>query len=165
MAMTIFLQNEIFTKFVFPFLLIFFIVFAILERTKLFGEGKKQLNALISFVIGLIFITAVFPKLVVENLILFLTVALVCVFVVLLIWGFIFGDAGKLIESKGIKWTLIAILGVACIGGILWATGWYTSITEFFSTSGMNQTIITNIVFVVVIAVALVLILKEQKKA
>jgi len=164
MAMTIFLQNEIFTKFVFPFLLIFFIVFAILEKTKLLGE-KKQIHALISFVVGLIFITAVFPKLVVENLILFLTVALVCVFVVLLIWGFIFADKEGFKAEKWMKWVLGGVFGIACIGAILWATGWYTGVSDFFSTNGMNQTILTNIIFVVVIAIALVLILKEQKKA
>ena len=51
----------------------FFVVFAVLERTKLFGAEKKQLNALTSFVVALIFVTAIFPKVIVENLILFLT--------------------------------------------------------------------------------------------
>src|SRR3989344_4428063 len=84
------LQHWIFTSFVFPFLLIFFIVFGILQKSKLFGEAK-QLNALIAFVIGLIFVGAVFPKLVVGNLILFLTVAVVVMFVALLLWGFVAG--------------------------------------------------------------------------
>ena len=79
------LQHEIFTRFALPFLLMFFVVFAVLEKTKLFGEDKKQLNALIAFVIGLIFVSAVYPTLVVSNLILFLTVALIVVFVALLL--------------------------------------------------------------------------------
>ena len=48
------LQHETLTSFVYPFLLIFFIVFAILEKTKIFGEEKKQVNAFVAFVIGLI---------------------------------------------------------------------------------------------------------------
>ena len=88
MAETI-LQHWILTNFAYPFLLIFFIAFGILEKSKLFGSDKKQLNALIAFVIGLIFITAVFPKLVVGNLILFLTVSIVVMFVALLLWGFV----------------------------------------------------------------------------
>jgi len=161
MATTIFLQNEIFTKFLFPFLLIFFIVFAILEKTKVLGD-KKQIHALVSFVIGLIFITAVYPKLVVENLILFLTVALVAVFVVLLIWGFIFSGKEGFAPEKWMKWILWILAGVACFGAIIWATGWYKSLAEFFS-SNLSQTVITNVVFVVVIAIALALILIEKK--
>mgnify|MGYP001597721620 CR=1 FL=1 len=113
-----FLQHWIFSKFLLPFLLVFFIVFAILEKTKLFGDGKKQLNALTSFVIGLIFVSAVYPKLVVENMILFLTVTLVCVFVVLLLWGFIFGDKEGFKLEKWMKWTLGIVVGAAFIGGV-----------------------------------------------
>ncbi len=158
-----FLQHWIFSKFLLPFLLVFFIVFAILEKTKLFGDGKKQLNALTSFVIGLIFVSAVYPKLVVENMILFLTVTLVCVFVVLLLWGFIFGDKEGFKLEKWMKWTLGIVVGAAFIGGVLWATGWNIQIGNVLS--GQSQ-IWTNVAFVVVIAIALALILlaKEKKK-
>ena len=73
-------QHELLTKFAYPFLLIFFIVFAILEKTKILGDDKKQLNAVLAFVIGLIFLSVVQPRLIVENMILFLTVAIVIVF-------------------------------------------------------------------------------------
>ena len=36
-----------------PFLLIFTIVFAVLEKTKIIGEGKKQFNVIIALVISL----------------------------------------------------------------------------------------------------------------
>ncbi len=161
MAEETFLQNWIFSKFILPFLLIFFIVFALLERTKLFGENKKQLNALVSFVIGLIFVGAVYPKLVVGNMILFFTVALVCLFVVLLLWGFIFGDEKGFNLPKWMKWVLGIIVGVAFIGAVLWATGWDVQIGNILS--GQSQ-IWTNIAFVVVIAVALALIILSKEK-
>ena len=164
MATTIFLQNDIFTKFLFPFLLVFFIVFAILDRTKLFGAEKKQLNALTAFVIGLIFVTAIYPVLVVGNLILFLTVALVAIFVILLIWGFIFGDEKGFSLNNKLKWILAIAAGIAFIAALLWATGWYSDVSNFFSNSGLNQTIITNVTFVVVIAVALALVIGKSKK-
>ena len=91
MATDTILQSPVLTRFILPFLLVFFIVFAILEKTKIFGEGKKQLNALISFVISLIFVSVLYPTMVVSNLVLFLTVALVVVFITLLIWGFASG--------------------------------------------------------------------------
>jgi hypothetical protein len=163
MAGETFLQNWIVSEFILPFLLIFFIVFAILEKTKLFGEGKKQLNALTAFVIGLIFVGALDYKRVVENMILFLTVAIVIVFVILLLWGFVFGDLkeGFKIE-KWMKWVLAIVIGIAFIGAVLWATGWSTGVGNFLSSQSQ---IWTNIAFVLVIAVvlALVLIGKREK--
>ncbi len=161
---TTILQHWIFSQFLFPFLLVFFIVFAILERTKIFGEGKKQINALTAFVIGLIFVSAVYPKLVVSNLILFLTVTIVAVFVILLIWGFIWGSE-KEFELKGwMKWVLGITAGIAFIWALIWATGLTDKLGSLFSGSGsLGNTIITNGVFLLVIAVALALILKKQK--
>ncbi len=159
-----FLQNWIFSKFLLPFLLIFFIVFAILEKTKLLGEDKKQINALISFVIGLIFVGAVYPKLVVGNLILFLTVAIVCVFVALLLWGFIFGEVKDSKLHKGLKLGLGLVASIAFIWAIFWATGWGENVTNLFSGgSGLGQTILVNGVFLLVIAVSLALVLLGSK--
>ena len=86
------LQHPVLTDFVYPFVLMFFIVFAILEKTNILGSDKKQLNAFLSLVIGLIFVSAVFPRIMVENLILFLVVGLVIIFVGLMLWGFISGQ-------------------------------------------------------------------------
>ncbi len=166
MADETFLQNPIFSQYLFPFLLVFFIVFAVLEKTKLFGDGKKQINALISFVIGLIFVTAIFPKIVVGNLVLFLTVAIVCIFVILLIWGFIFGGKDGFELDKKLKWILGIIAGVAFVIAVIFATGFNVMIQNFLSSEqGMSGTIFTNIVFIVVIAVALALVLRNAKPA
>lgn len=160
-----FLQHWIFSRFLFPFLLIFFIVFAILEKTKIFGEGKKQINALISFIIGLVFVSAVYPKLVVENLILFLTVTIVAVFVVLLIWGFVFAEVKDSKLQKWMKLGLGVVVTIAFIGAIIWATGLGDNLGNILSEqSELVQTIITNGVFLLVIAVALALVLIGSKK-
>ncbi|VVB82743.1 Uncharacterised protein [uncultured archaeon] len=139
----------------------FFIVFAVLERTKLFGAEKKQLNALTAFVVGLIFVTAIFPKVIVENLVLFLTVAIVAIFVILLIWGFIFGDEKGFALNNKLKWILGIGAGIAFFVALIWATGWYPNLVDFFSNSGLNSTIITNATFIIVIAIALVLLLRS----
>ncbi len=159
---TTFLQNWIFTKFLFPFLLIFFLIFAILEKTKLFGDGKKQLDALIAFVIGLIFVGAIYPKLVVENMILFLTVAIVIVFVVLLLWGFVFGDIKEGFKpGRYFKGILGAVIVIGVIVAVVYATGANVHIGSFFASQSQ---IWTNIAFVVVIAIALALILLTKEK-
>ena len=85
-------QNWIFKDYILPFLLVFVLVFAVLERTKLFGEEKRQLNAITAFVIGLIVVGFLFPKEVMSNMVLFLSVDLVILFVFLLLYGFVASD-------------------------------------------------------------------------
>lgn len=167
MASLIF-QNPILTNFVYPFCLIFFILFAILDRTKIFGEEKKQINALVSFIISFIFVTAVFPKVIVSNLILFLVLAIVIVFIVLLIWGFIMGgESLKIFEnsSKGFKIFvgIFIVIGVAI--AVLWASGVDTGgLLDKIFNSDWSKSFWTNVLFVVVVAVALAIILMGGKK-
>jgi len=156
------LQHWILTKFAYPFLLMFFVVFAILEKTKVFGDEKKQLNALVSFIISLIFVSAVFPKLVVENLILFLTVALIVVFVSLLLWSFLTGGDAKF-NNKSIKIAFGILLGLAMIIAVIWATGIGWDFFGSWFTQDWSKSLWTNVLFIVVIAIALAIVLAGTK--
>lgn len=163
MVEEIFLQHWIFTRFGLPFLLAFFIVFAILEKTKLLGEKKPQINAIIAFAVGLIFVGVAYPTTVVNNMILFLTVAIVVVFVVLLLWSFLGGGDVKLPEGKGFRVILFIVLLIVVLVALLWATGWSAGFLEFFSGSNWagNNALWSNILFIIVIAVALAVVLKS----
>ena len=159
MAEETILQHWLFTKFAFPFLLVFFIVFAVLQKTKILGENK-QLDALVSFIIALIFVSAVYPKLVVGNLILFLTVSIIVVFVVLLLWGFLSGGEAK-IEGKGLKIAVGGIVVLAVLLALLWATGLAPWVVETLFMQEWSSAFWTNALFIVVIAIALALILRS----
>ena len=158
------LQADILTKFVYPFLLIFFIIFAVLEKTKVIGDNKSQLNALISFIIGLIFVSAAFPREVLGNLILFLTLAIVIMFVTLVLWGFAAG-APELKLSKGLKTFLMILVAIAVIIAVFWAMGIGSSFFNFLFSSGWSSPFWTNALFVIVIAAALAFVLKSPVKA
>ena len=163
MAETI-LQHPVLTNFVYPFLIVFFIVFAVLEKTKLFGEEKKQLNALLAFVIGLIFVSAVFPKMVVSNIILFLSVAIVIVFVVLMLWGFVFSTKDGFVMTSGMKWGLFAVVTVALIIGILWAAGVSGKTYDFLFNQSWSEAFWTNLIFIILIGVALAAVIRGSGK-
>lgn len=162
MASLIF-ENPILINFIYPFCLIFFILFAILDRTKIFGEEKKQINALVAFIISFIFVTAVFPKTIVSNLILFLVLALVIVFIILLIWGFIMGgESLKIFENSkpGFKILvgILIVIGVAI--AVLWAAGVDTgSLFSKLFNSDWSKSFWTNVLFILVVAIALAFIL------
>ena len=158
-------QNFIFKEFVFPFLLIFTVVFAILEKTKIFGDDKKQLDAIVAFVIGLIFVSFAYPKNVVENLILFLTVAIIVAFVALLLWGFVMGEEAKIPSgaSKAIKWTVGVVIAVAVLVALVWAMGLNSTAFDFLFKQSWSNVFWTNLIFVVVIVVAIALVIRKVK--
>jgi len=158
------LQHPVLTNFVYPFLIVFFIVFAILEKTKLFGEEKKQLNALTAFVIGLIFVSAVFPKMVVSNMILFLSVAIVIVFVVLMLWGFVFSTKEGFVMTSGMKWGLFVVITIALIIGILWAAGVSGRAYDFLFNQSWSEAFWTNLIFIILIGVALAAVIRSSGK-
>jgi hypothetical protein len=155
------LQHPALTGFVYPFLLIFFIVFAVLEKTKLFGDNRKQINAFTAFIVGLIFVGAIFPKYIVNNLILFLSVGLVIVFVVLLIWGFIFGEI-KWHESKGLKIGIGIVIVLALVIAMFLMLGIWDDVFDFLFKQNWSSDVWTNIIFVVLVAVALAAVLSSK---
>jgi hypothetical protein len=164
MAEVTILQHPILTEFAYPFLLMFFLVFAILEKAKILGENK-QTNALVAFVIGLIFVSAVFPKMVVGNMILFLTIALVVVFVALMLWGLVTGEEGLKFSNAptALKWIIGIVIVIGVTLAVLWATGLGFGIFE--RILGMaSKTFWTNAIFIVMIAVALAVVLKNTGK-
>lgn len=161
------MQSWIFTQFAFPFLLIFFVLYGILEKTKVFGEKKERLNAMISFVVGLIFVAAISPKLVVGNLILFLTVAIIVVFIALLLWGFIVGETPHIANSK-LKGLIAAVVIIAVAVALLWALGVpgtiFGDIFTFLFKQDWSSSFWTNVVFILVIIVAIVIVIGGKKK-
>jgi len=163
MAEETILQHWVLTQFAYPFLLIFFIVFAVLEKTEILGKGRKQIDALVAFVIGLIFVSVVYPKVVVSNLILFLTVAIVVVFVGLLLWGFLIGGESK-IASNGIKIAFGILLFVILIVAVLWAMGVESEIFTFLFKQSWSSGFWTNVAFIIAVAAALAVVLGVKGK-
>ncbi len=172
MAEQAIIQHWIFTQFILPFLLTFFIVFGILEKTKLFGKDNKQLNAGIAFVVGLIFVSVLYPKLVVANLILVLTIGLVTMFVGLLLWGFIAGEEGLKLEKAPtpLKWFIGIVIALVVLFGLIWALGLSgievgNKIFEVLFKQSWSEMFWTNAAFIVMVIIALVVVLKASKSS
>jgi hypothetical protein len=163
MAATIF-QHEIVTSFVLPFLLMFFIVFALLEKTKVLGGDKKQISALVAFVIGLIFISAFTPKMVVEDIILFLAVALVIVFAGLLLFSFGIGGDGK-IDEKWFKGVFGVIIAIGLLVTVLWSAGVLDNVWNFLFDNSWSSEFWINALFIIVIAGALAIAIGSKAKS
>ena len=160
MASSIILTAPLFKEFIFPFFLVFFILFAILEKSNIFGDDKKSLNAWTSFVLALIFVGAAYPTNILNNMVLFLVVAMVILFVGLLLWGFAIGGEAK-IENKNIKWVAGIVIVVAMIIVVIWATGFNL---EFFSSlfqGDWSQAFWINLLIIALLVGALALVISK----
>lgn len=160
MADTI-LQSAFVTNLVLPFLLVFTLVFAILEKTKILGDEKKQINAIIAFVVGLIFIS--FSKYVglTTNIMGVMAVVAVVLLVFMMLFAFASGDK-ELKIPDGVKYTLWILIALVLIISLLVFTGYWDKIIDKVMT---GNNIVTNIIFIVVIIVAIVVVLWGGKKS
>ena len=159
-----FLTATIFSEFILPFLLVFVLIFAILEKTKLFGEEKKQINALAALFIGLIFIAFPGPRDVVALLMPLLAVALVIMLVFMLLWGFAGGGVEKGL-NKGLKITFGILISLFVVISVLWATGYLSSITDLFSSGGFAESFWTNFLILALIGGAVIAVLATKSKS
>ena len=64
-----------------PFLLVFVIIFAILQKSKILGAGKAQIDALVSLVIAIVLIVFPTPRDIIVNLVPWLAVGVVVILV------------------------------------------------------------------------------------
>ncbi len=157
-----------FVDFILPFLLVFTIVFAILDRSKMLGEEKRQINAIVSLVIALIFLAFPFARAIVVNLMPFLVVCIVILFVFMLGFGFLANKKEGDILNRGLKVALGIIFGLAVIVAVLWITGGWDWIYGSLQGGGYMDTIIINLVILAIIGGAIAVVLasggKEEKK-
>lgn len=161
MAVETIFTSPLLTQIIFPFLLVFVLVFAILDKTKILGEGKRQINAIISLVIGLIFISFSRAVGIVVNLMPFLAVVLVIILVFYLMLGFVFNEKEGLNVPKGIKIAGGIVVLVALIIAILVVSDYWDRFLELFTGGG---TLVSTIILLVVIGAALAIVLFSGKK-
>lgn len=150
MAITI-LQNSFFMELVLPFLLVFTIIFAVLQKSEILGKGKKQIDALVALAIGLIVVAYGNYVNVITQMTAFLGVAIVVILVFLVLTG-AFYEQGKFALGDNIKKVAMGLAALAVIIAALVYTGAWSYLKEVFS--GDSNGLVTNIIFIVVIGAA-----------
>jgi len=146
-----FIANPFFYSILVPFLLVFVLIYAILEKTNVLGEGKKMVNLIVSFSIAFIFIgvpAIVNVTLKVIPIVSFIIILVLCL---LLLFGFAGVDTQK---NKTLQLILGIILGLALVVTILWATGVFGLITGKLGASTLSY-VAFFIIFIIVIVVVL----------
>ncbi len=152
MVETIF-TNPFFVETILPFLLLFTLVFAVLEKTKILGEGKRQIDAIVALVIGLVFVSFGSATDIVVRMIPVLGIALVVILIFMLLWGFTF-NAGGFEMPFGMKIVVGVLVGVLVIATVLILTGGLDYIIKIIY-DGSYGGLIMNVILIGIIVGAI----------
>ncbi len=169
-----FLERFGFFSVLLPFLLVFTVVYALLEKTKIFGTQKiddkeypkKNINAMVAFVIALLVVSA---KSIVgalqtslPNVVMLMIVILAVLVAVGMFWS---GEKEfNMFEKLPVlsKW-LIGIVILVLIGIFLSSFGALNNVLEFFYRN-YDRPVVTSIALLIVVAIIIWLIVREPGK-
>jgi len=153
--------NAFFTEMVLPFLLVFVVVFAILQKTKVLGEGKSQIDAMVGLVVGLLLIGLPGPRDIVVGLMPWLSVGVAVILVFLILYGFVAGDLSGDKMSKNWKTFYGVLVGLFTLGVVIYVTGLGTIIGDWFSGSYGSEGLFTNIVILLLVVGAVIVAVRS----
>ena len=165
------LQDWGITDVLLPFVLIFVIVFAILQKTKILGEGKKNYNVAVAVVVGLLVViphvTGKFPPNsdpveIINNSLPQVSIFLVAIVFLLILLG-VFGQDFVMIGVSMPGWiTLFSILVILLIFG--GAAGWWPDGFNQWLENAFGTESVAIVVMILVFGVIIAWITKESKE-
>ena len=155
------LSNPFVKDLVLPFLLIFAVVFAILQKSEILGKERRQTDAIVALVVGLLVVAVGTTTNIITGLMPILAVGLVVLLAFFLLWGFAFKQ-GEFAVHSGVRWAIAAIAAIALIITVLYLTGSWDYLKNL--TSG-GESIITNVVFVGLIIIAIAVVVGFGKRS
>lgn len=159
-----FLTSPIFTEMVLPFVLIFTVVFAILQKTQILGKGKKQIDAIVSLSIGLIVVSYANAVGIITDLMPFMAVSVVIILVFLILYGMVFKE-GEFDLSKKVKNVFGGLVALAVAIAVLSVTGAWDYVRDNWLGGDSQSVIVTNTIFFVIVAIAIGIVLSSGKKS
>ena len=137
------------TDIMLPFMLIFVVIYAILQKTKILGEEKKNLGIVVAIVVALLVViphvTGKFPAnsdpvLIINNALPQVSIVLVAIVFLLVMIG-VFGQDYVFLGVTAPGWiTLVSLVAIILIFG--GAAGWWSgavgeTLQDFFGTEGI----------------------------
>ena len=160
--MELILLNPFFQNYVLPFLLVFTLIFAILEKTEVLGKGKKQVSAIISLVVGLILIAFPYARNMIVVLMPFLAVVAVILFVFMILYAFAAGKKENVL-NKRLKILFGILIGISLAVMVIYASGKWDSIFNFIFKSTNSSQVWMNVLIVLVLVGAVIAVVASGK--
>lgn len=152
--------SPVFTNIILPFVLMFVVVFAILEKTQILGKEKRQINAIVSFIFSLMFLAVPGVIGMTQKMIPIIGMIIIILLSFMMLFGFVGGQTGEKGLNKGLKITFGILIGISMIVMIMWATGILPSMSSFFS----NDEVVSTTIFIVFIIAIFSVVLSTTPK-
>lgn len=146
------LSSPFVRELILPFLLIFALSYAILQKSQILGKDKKQTDAIVALVLGLLVVAIGNVTNIITSLVPVLAVGLVVLLAFFLLWGFASRE-GEFKVPVSIQWVIGGIAAVVVIAALLYYTNGLAYLQNLFSSGSANWLTNTLIVIVVVAAV------------
>ena len=164
------LDNWGLTDVMLPFLLIFVIFFAVLQKTKILGEGKKNLNVVVALIVGLLVViphvTHRFPPdsdpvNIINDSLPQVSLVLVAIIFLLILIG-VFGQDMVLLGVAMPGWITFISLGI-----IIWifggSAGWWSNGFDDFLERNFGSEAVAILIMLLVFGVIISWITSESK--
>ena len=153
-------SNPFFTEMLLPFLLVFVLVFAILQKSKILGEGKAQIDSLVAMVVGLLLIGVKQPREIIVGIMPWMAVGIAVILTFLILYGFVAGDLTK--APDWMKATFGILAGLFTLGVVVYVTGLHNIVAEWFTGGSTGQW--SNVVMILLVIGAMVVAVFSGKK-
>jgi len=157
--------NEFFNGVVLPFLLVFLVIYAVLQKSKILGDEMQKVNSMVALVIGLIFIGFPGPRGMVVEFMPWLAVGLAVMLVFFILYGFVAGDLSGTNMPNRLKYTFGILAGVFTIGVVLYVTGLGSVVYDWFGGRVGNGWITNVVVFVVIVGAVLFVVFGKSRSS
>jgi len=154
-------DNAFFTEALLPFLLVFVVVFAILQKSKILGEGKAQMDSIVALVIGLLLIGLKRPREIIVGLMPWMAVGVAVILVFLILYGFVAGDLSKAPSWMKVLFGVLA--GLFTLGVTIYVTGFNSVLKGWFS--GSSDGLWSNVAMIALVLGAMVVAIISGGKA
>jgi len=155
-------DNPFFTEMLLPFLLVFVVVFAILQKSKILGDGKAQIDAMIALVIGLLLIGIEAPRNIIVGVMPWMAVGLSVLLVFFILYGFVAGDLSKADDWMKITFGILA--GLFTIAVVLYISGLGGIFLGWLSGDGSSGIWMNVLMVALIIGAMAVAIVSGKKK-
>ena len=150
------------------FVLVFTMVFAVLQKAKVFGDGKKQIDALIGLAVALIVISAGYATDIISQLIPFLAITLVIILIFMVLIGFLFKE-GSFDMPGWLKMSIGILIFIALVIAVLQVTGAWDWLYDLVFSGETGSALVTNVILIVVLIAVVAAVIfgsgkSEEKK-
>ena len=151
-----------FVYYLLPFLFVFTLVFAVLQKSKLLGDDAQRVNLIIGLIIGALLIAFPFPRDIVVKLMPYLAVVLTIIFVFMLLYGFVIGKKEGDMLNKGMKVVFGILIAVSLIVVLLIISGYWDLVFNFAFGGAGGGKVWINVLMIGIIAGAIIAVVRGE---